>query len=182
MKVYVLSALALLVIAPAGALAQDTGVTVQAAFGTLLNADGTDATVGVGFWPNDRIGILVGAERIHLPTVVTEFERGSSATRGGTSTFVSGEFRFVPLRVSRVSPYVLAGVGFGSSRPNVNEQFPDPVDSFRSGALFAGGGIHVPVNPHLSLFGDVRAMLQLEDSEAGAYLFVPVRAGVAWQF
>jgi hypothetical protein len=183
MKVPVLSALvALFVIAPAGAHAQDTRVSVQGAFGTQLNGGGTDASAGVGFWPNDRIGLIVGAERVHLPTEVTQFERGFSATRGGTSTFVSGEFRFVPLRVSRVSPYVLAGIGFGRSRPNVNEQFPDPVDDFRSAALSAGGGIHVPVSAHVSLFGDVRAMLQLEDSEAGVYLFVPVRAGVAWRF
>lgn len=182
LKIYVFLTLALSAMAPAVAQAQETGVTVQGAFGTLLNASGTDVSIGVGFWPDDRVGIIVAAERVHLPTEVTQFERGFSATRGGTSTFVSGEFRFVPLRVSRVSPYGLAGAGFGSSRPNVNEQFPDPVDSFRSGALFAGGGIHVPVNRRLSLFGDVRAMLQLEDSEAGVYLFVPVRAGVAWRF
>jgi hypothetical protein len=183
LKVPVLSALvALSVIAPAVAHAQDTGVTVQGAFGTLLNGGGTDASLGVGFWPRDRIGLIIGVDRIHLPTTVERYEHGFGATRGGTSTFVSGELRVVPLRIHRVSPYVLAGAGFGSSRANVNERFPGPVDSYRSAELFAGGGIHVPVSPHLSLFADVRATLQLEDSESGVYLFVPVRGGVTWRF
>lgn len=182
MKIHVVSALVVLSLTPAVAWAQESAVTVHAAFGTQLNGGGTDASAGVGFWPSERVGIVIGAERVHLPTEVTQFEHGFGATRGGTSTFVSGEFRFLPLRVSRVSPYVLAGAGLGSARANVNEHFSDPAESFRSAALFTGGGVHVPVSARLSLFGDVRAMLHLEDSEAGVYLFVPIRAGIAWRF
>lgn len=170
------------VMVPAGVGAQDLGITVHGTAGAQLNSSGPNASVSVGFWPSDRFGLLTGLEWLHVPTSVTQYENGSSATRGGTSTFVSGEVRFVPSPARRVSPYVLAGVGFGRSRPNVNEHFPDPVDSFRSAALSTGGGVHIPISRHIAVSGDVRAVLQLEDSEAGVFLFVPARAGIMWRF
>lgn len=157
------------------------GVSVQGAFGTNVNVAGNTQSLSVGFSPGDRIGVLVSAERIHLPTEVTHHEHGFSATRGGTATFVSGEVQMVPVRLNRVLPYALAGAGAGVSRPNVNDLFPDPVTN-EAALLFFGGGIRVPATTHLSVFADVRFTLQLERQSAGVFLFVPVRGGLAWRF
>jgi hypothetical protein len=168
---------------PAVAVAQgdDGRVSVQGAAGTNVNVAGNNQSLSVGFWPGDRVALLVSAERIHLPTEVEQFEHGSSATRGGTTTFVSGEIQVVALRSARVSPYVLAGAGAGKSRLNVNDRFPDPVTN-NAALLFFGGGIRVPATRHLSVFADVRFTLQLERESAGVFLFVPVRGGLAWRF
>lgn len=41
-------------------------VSIQGALGTNANVGGDVQALSVGFWPGDRIGILVGAERIQL--------------------------------------------------------------------------------------------------------------------
>jgi hypothetical protein len=63
----------------------------------------------------------------------------------------------------------------------VNDTFPDPATN-SVGLVFGGGGIHVPVVDRLSLFTDVRFTLQVERTESGVFLFVPVRGGLAWRF
>jgi hypothetical protein len=35
---------------------------------------------------------------------------------------------------------------------------------------------------HLSTFADMRFILQVDNSETGVFLFVPVRGGLAWRF
>jgi hypothetical protein len=65
------------------------------------------------------------------------------------------------------------------SRPNVNEDFPDPVTSDAT-VFFAGGGVRVPLNGHLSLFGDVRFLILGEQDSAT--LLAPVQGGLAWRF
>jgi hypothetical protein len=168
---------------PAVAAAQgDAGrVSIQAAVGTHANVAGNNQALSVGFSPGDRVTLLISAERLHLPTEVEQFEYGSSATRGGTTTFVSGEIQVVPVKFARVAPYVLAGVGAGRSRLNVNDLFPDPVTN-NAALLFFGGGIRVPATSNLSVFADARFTLQLERESAGVFLFVPVRGGLAWRF
>lgn len=156
-------------------------VSVQGAFGTNADIAGNTQSLSVGFTPGDRVSLLVSAERIHLPTAVTQHENGSSATRGGTTTFVSGEVQVVPVRFGRVAPYALAGAGGGVSRPNVNDIFPDPITN-NAALLFFGGGIRVSATARLSLFTDVRFVLQSERQGSGVFLFVPVRAGLAWRF
>jgi hypothetical protein len=78
-----------------------------------------------------------------------------------------------------VSPYALAGVGRGISRPNVNDLFPDRVTNDVT-LLFAGGGVRVPVTEQLSAFADMRFVIQGERGETG--VFLPVRGGLTWRF
>jgi hypothetical protein len=161
-------------LAPALSAAQGA-VSVHGSAGTLVNESGNNQSVSVGFSPHERWDLLINAERIHLPTEVT----GSSATRGGTSTFVSGEVRFLPLTRSRFSPYVLASVGGGKSRPNVNDLFPGEVTN-DVWLMFFGGGANIPVTTRFSLFADVRAGIQGERDTI--FLLVPVRGGITWRF
>lgn len=179
------AALALCVFLPGFASAQGTGgpISVHASAGTNVNVGGNTQSVAVGVATGPRVSFLLGAERLHMPTEVTEFEDGSSVTRGGTATFVSGEIRVLPLTRDRVSPYLLAGLGVGVSRPNVNEMFPDEITN-RAVFSFFGGGVHAPVTSRLSVFGDLRLVLMSERADAGGgvFLFVPVRAGVTWRF
>jgi hypothetical protein len=169
--------------APAIAAGQEAAghVSVQGAFGTNVNVGGNTQVLSVGFWPGERVGVLVSAERIHMPTEVAQHEQGSSATRGGTTMFVSGEVQVMPFAFTRVSPYALAGAGRGVSRANVNDIFPDPVTN-DAALLFFGGGVRMPATEHLSVFADTRFVLQLERQGAGVFLFVPVRGGLVWRF
>ena len=179
MKTRVFWAIAVLLLTPAAAAGQQGPISVGGAVGSNLNGGGNGQSLSIGFAAGKRIDFVVSAERNHLPTAVTRFERGSSATRGGTTTFVSGEVQFLPLTFSRISPYALAGVGRGISRPNVNEFFPTRVENDAT-LFFAGGGVRVPITDHLSAFADIRFVLQSEIGELGA--FQPVRGGVTWRF
>ena len=79
-------------------------------------------------------------------------------------------------------PYGLGGAGRGTTRANVNHVFPDPVTTEGAAVLFVGGGVRVPITEHLSTFADMRFILQVDNSETGVFLFVPVRGGLAWRF
>jgi hypothetical protein len=168
-------------VAPAVAAAQGTGtrVTLQGAVGTDINAGGDSQSVSIGFSPNERLDILITAERFHWPTEVTRSNvRDVSATRGGTTTFISGEVR-LSLFTFRISPYVLASAGRGISRPNVNDIFPDRVTNDAT-LLFFGGGVRIAVTERLRAFADIRFGIQGErDSIIG---LVPVRGGIGWRF
>jgi hypothetical protein len=173
-------AAALSFLAPAVATGQH--VSIQGAAGSNANVGGNTQSISVGFAAGRRVEFLVSGERIHVPTEVRVFPNGSSATRHGTSMFVSGEIRFLPLTFDRVSPYALAGLGAGVSRLNVNDRFPNPVTN-NTRLLFFGGGLRVPITDRVSVFGDLRLVLQVEDAgDGGLFGFVPVRGGVAWRF
>lgn len=163
--------------APALAAGQGTGarVSVQGAAGTHLNAGGHSLSVSLGFSPHERLDLLISGERIHVPAEMTRF----GATRGGTSTFISGEVRFAPVTFDRVSPYVLASMGRGQSRPTVNDLFPNRVTN-DAWLLFVGGGVRVPLTAHLGAFADMRSGIQGELDTI--FLLLPVRAGIAWRF
>jgi hypothetical protein len=170
-------------VAPAPTTAQEAGthLIVQGLYGTHLGEGGDSQSLSLGVSLN-RVDFLVSAERLHLPTEVRRYENGSSVTRRGTTKFISGEIRWAPLSFRRLSPYVLAGLGRGTSRPNVNEFFPTPVTN-DAVLAFTGGGLRVAVSGGLSVIADMRFVLQLEDSEdGGVYLFGPVRGGLAWRF
>ena len=179
-------AVALLLFAvPAVAAAQGGGsnVTVQGAVGGLLVDGGHSEVLSVGVLPMDRVGFLVSAERLHIPTEVTQYPDGYSIRRGSSSTFVSGELRFPFASSRRVSPYALAGGGRGKWRQNVNAQFPGPGASGDATLIFAGGGVRVPLTDHLSAFADLRFVLQFDkDTEDGFYPFYPLRAGLSLRF
>jgi hypothetical protein len=94
-------------------------------------------------------------------------------------TAVSGEVRVGLWPAERVTPYALAGLGAGMSRPTVNEVYPDRVTN-NVRFMFFGGGVHVPLRERLSLLGDVRLLVGAEAGETLA--MIPVRVGIAWHF
>ena len=61
----------------------------------------TPSRSGISF--GKRFAVVVNAERSHVPTDVTFFQDGYSATRGATTRFVSGEFRYVPVTYKNAS-------------------------------------------------------------------------------
>jgi hypothetical protein len=177
LPVRLLSIAVLSFVVPAVAAGQgvDSRIGVQGAFGTNVNAGGNNQSISVGFAPSQRLDLLISVERIHLPMETTQF----GATRGGTTTFVSGEVRFVPLTFSRTSPYAITGLGRGTARPNVNETFPNPAPH-DAWLLFLGGGVSVPMTRRFSAFADMRFGFQSELDTIS--LLMPVRAGVALRF
>lgn len=175
-RLFVVAAVAAMLL-PTTASGQSTGlaVTVQAAAGTHLNAGGDLQSIAVGLSPSRWVDLLISGERTHLPT-----ERGAfGATRGGTATFVSGEIRVFPVTFGRTSPYALASLGWGNSRPTVNDVFPDRVSN-RAWMLLFGGGARVGLTTRLSAFADVRVGIQGELDVIG--LRVPIRGGLAFRF
>ncbi|MGE0361654.1 MAG: hypothetical protein AB7H93_18955 [Vicinamibacterales bacterium] len=172
------AAVLLFVTASVPASAQGTGprLIVLGGVGTHLNAgvSGDTESIAAGL-SLGRFDLLIGGERIHIPTERSQF----GATRGGTSRFVTGEIRVSPVTFGRTAPYLLAGFGRGTSRPTVNEIFPNPVTN-DAWLLFAGAGARVALTNRLGAFADVRAGIQGElDS---AFLLVPLRVGLAWRF
>ena len=183
MKTRVLPAVAVLfLVAPAVAAGQASPVSVQGAVGSNLNVGGNTQSLSVGVSLGNRFDLVASAERIHLPTQVRRHEHGFSATRGGTTKFISGELRFSPVTLGRVSPYALVGAGLGTVRPNVNETFPDHVGHDDAAVMVGGGGARFALTRHLSAFADARFVFQVDTSESGVFLFLPVRGGLAWRF
>jgi hypothetical protein len=184
MNVRPLLAIAVLsVVSPAVAAGQDAaiGVFVQGAIGSHYGDGGDTRSIGLGISFGKRFAVVVNAERSHVPTDVTFFADGYAATRGGTTRFVSGEFRYVPVTYKRLSPYVIAGVGRGVSRPNVNQFFPVRV-THDVMLVFPGFGARVRLTEHLDAFADLRIMFQSRAGEPDAGVFGPIRGGLAWRF
>lgn len=170
------------VLVPAGASAQSlaSSVSIQGALGPTMIDSGHNVSAAVGFSVMPRVTLLVDVQRTQLSSRFTRHERGGSAFRGGTLTAVSGEARVSLWPAGRVTPYALAGLGAGISRPNVNATFGDSgTNSARF--MFFGGGVQVPVRERLSVFGDVRLIGGVEGNN-GLLAMMPVRIGVAWRF
>jgi hypothetical protein len=178
----------LLALMPRGAAGQTAGAagqgpdrfSFQAGAGPLLRSSGYNVSAAFGFSPLSRLDLVLSVERTHVPFQRADFRGGYSLTRGGTLTAVGGEVRVSFLPPHRVSPYGLAGIGGGVSRPNVNAEFPTPVEN-NLVVFYFGGGVRVPLRGGLSIFGDARAMMALEGND-GIMGIWPVRAGVAWRF
>lgn len=164
----------------AAAPARGQSLVVQGSAGPTLIDRGYSVAGGVGWRPWSRLTLSLHGERIHLASTEQRDDRGvATRFRGGTLTLLAAEGRLSLLPSTRVTPYVLAGVAFGPSRPNVTAAFPDRVSN-RVRAVFAGGGVSVPVRSRLSVFGDVRWMLGDENNELMAV--VPLRVGLSWRF
>ena len=174
---------ALSLVSPSVAAGQDTGigVFVQGAAGSHFSDGGDTRSAGLGLAFGRRFAVVVNAERSHVPTDVTFYDDGYAATRGGTTTFVSGEFRYLPITYRRLSPYVLIGAGRGRSRPNVNQFFPNRVEHDVM-LVFPGFGARVRLTGHLDAFGDFRIMFVSRPGEPDAGVLGPIRAGLAWRF
>ena len=169
---------------PAVAAGQGTGigVSVQGTIGTHYADGGDTQSIGLDISFNEHFGIVVNAERSHVPTDVTFYgDGGYAATRGATTRFVSAEFRYVPVTYKRISPYVLGLIGRGVSRPNVNELFPGRVEHAVT-LVGPGFGARVHLTDHLSTFADLRLMIQSYEGVPDAGGFGPLRAGLAWRF
>jgi hypothetical protein len=187
MRIRVVTAGLLLLLSPALVMGQTSNsgspgrFSVQFGAGSLVNSGGGHTlSTALAFSPASRVDLVVAVERSQLPFQRETFGGGFSVTRGGTLTFVSGEVRAALFPPDRVSPYGLAGLGGGISRPTVNEAFPVAVEHDLR-VVYVGGGVRVPLRGGLSVFGDARAMLALEGDE-GILGVWPVRAGAAWRF
>jgi hypothetical protein len=171
----------LVILVPSVVAAQSlpSSVSIQAAAGPTVTDTGHHVSAAVGYTPISRVTIFLDVQRTHLASRVTRHERGFSGFRGGTMTAVSGEVRVGLWPVQRVTPYALAGLGAGVSRPTVNAMFPDRVTN-DARFMFFGGGVHVPLRERLSVFGDARMLVGVEAGELLA--MAPVRVGLAWRF
>ena len=162
------------------ALAHGQAVVVHGSGGPTLVNQGYSLAAGAGWAPWSRVTLSVNLEQTHLASRVRDDGRGGSATfRGGTATLGAAEVRVSLFEPDRVTPYVLAGYAAGVSTPNVSRLFPTRVTNDVR-AVFAGGGIQVPLRPQICLFADARMMLGEEANELLA--LAPVRVGLSWRF
>lgn len=161
---------------PAGDSERRHHGSLQVAGGPILTSVGGYVLSAAFGYSLPRLELLVNVERNHVPFQSS----GSSSTRGGTLTFVSGELRFAWRPPNRVSPFAIAGAGLGVSRPNVNDVFTDPVTNDLR-VMYLGGGVRIPLRRGFSLSGDARCMLALEGDD-GLLAVWPVRASLAWRF
>lgn len=168
---------------PAGVSAQSlaSSVSVHGAAGPTMVDAGHHISAGVGYTVTPRVTLLVDFQRTHLASRLTRHERGGSAFRGGTLTAATGEVRVALWPSDRVTPYGLAGAGAGISRPNANATFGPSQVTNAARFVFVGGGVEVPVQDRLSVFGDVRLLTGVE-GEHGLLAMMPVRFGLAWRF
>ena len=174
-----MSAVVVLMVSPR--ITQAQSFEVHAAAGPTVTDPGYSFAAGAGFSPTRHLTIAVNVERIHLSSRTTSDGRGGfSGFRGGTLLFGTGELQVAPLGRDRLGPYGVVGFATGVSRPNVNATFPDPVTNSAT-ALFFGGGLQVPVNAHVTVFGDVRMMIGAEGPE-GILAIVPIRGGISFRF
>jgi hypothetical protein len=169
---------ALLVAVPRAASSQSFELYGSA--GPTITDPGNSVAAGVGFSPTSRLTFIASVERTRLSTQIERDRDVTSFFRGGTLLLGSGELRFTPRGLNRVGPFVLAGFAAGSSRPNVNATFPNPV-KHEAGAGFVGGGLLVPINEHAAFVADVRMMSGAEGTE-GIVAVAPLRAGLTWRF
>ena len=162
--------------------ARAQSLLVQGSGGPTLMDRGYSVAGGVGWRPWSRLTLSLNGGRTHLASTERSDERGvTSRFRGGTLTVAAAEARLSLFPSSRVTPYVLAGYAVGQSRPNVTAAFPERVSN-RVRAVFAGGGLHLPVgaDSRLRVFGDVRWMVGDEGNEL--LVVVPLRIGLSWRF
>lgn len=154
----------------AGAHLNDGGDAQELSFGYML-----------GYTPLRAWSLLVNVERNHLPTRVRAYPDGYSATRGGTLTSISGEFRYAGWHRKRVSPFGLAGTGFGVWRPNVHELFP-PRDAELAQLLYYGGGALFTLHPALAVSVEAKLAVVVAGRQDFMTAMLPIRAGVTWRF
>ena len=178
--------LMLMVCLPAIASAQSfaPSFSIQAAAGPTVVETGHTISAAVGFSPWSRVTFLLDVQRTQQNSRIRRTQTPGyssvSTFRGGTMTAVSGEVRVALFPPNRLTPYVLAGVGRGESRPTVNADFPSPVKN-DTGFIFFGGGVHMPLWNRLSAFGDFRMLAGVEGNDSMIVMY-PVRAGIAWRF
>jgi hypothetical protein len=176
-----------LALAPPEAAAQErTGtperrLSLEAAAGPQVSYVGSTLSAAFGFAPTRGFTLLVSLERSHIRDEIEQFDDGYAFERGGTETFVSAGLRYAFLADSRVSPYVVGGMGRGISQPSVNEFFPDPNER-NIHVIYYGGGVRIPLAPRIDLFADARFIMAVEARSDYFGVRFPVRGGIAWRF
>ena len=165
----------------ASAGAPDRRLSVEVAAGPQTYYVGSTVSAALGFAPTRRLTLLLNVEHSYGRDEIDRFPDGYAFERGGTETFVSGELRYAFLADRRVSPYVVAGMGRGRSRPSVNEFFPEPNEK-NIAAVYYGGGVRIPVAPRVDTFVDGRIIMTLEGRSDYFRVRFPVRGGLALRF
>ena len=179
-----LTALAMaLSVTPAAAQgpAAERRFSLEASVGPEIYYSGHAESLAFGFAPSRSLTLLVIAHQSHTEDEIDFYENGYDTERGGTERFVGAELRYAFFSRKRVSPYVLIGTGAGTSRPNVNEFFPDEKKR-NIGVFFYGGGARIPVRSWLDTFVEVRLIMAVEAKSDYFGVRMPLRAGVAWRF
>lgn len=175
--------LAMLIGTPA--YTQGTGATrrvsVDLGVGSHVPDGGDVESISAGFAVTRFVALGVTVERGHVPTTVTTFPNGSSATRNGTLTSIAGECRLTLPVGDRWVPYGIVGLGVGRSVLNVNEFFPDPITR-TADLVYAGGGVRYFLGPAAALFSDVTLMVVSGREADDLSARLPVRVGVSLQF
>ena len=167
--------------AAAQSVASEPRFSVEATAGPQVYYTGHALSVAFGFAPSRSLTLLVTAQRSHTEDEVDFFVDGYGAERGTTEQFIAGELRYAFFPRKRVAPYLLFGVGAGTSQPNVSELFPDKRER-NIGVVFYGGGVRIPVRPWLDALVDLRLIMAAEGRSDYFGVQMPVRAGVAWRF
>lgn len=156
-------------------------LSLEASAGPQIAYVGGIVSAAFGFAPTRSLTLLLGVERSRVRDEIHTLVDGYAFERGGTETWVSGELRFALLARRRVSPYLVAGVGRGRSRPSVNEFFPD-ANERNIQVIYYGAGARVPLGARLDGFVDGRFVMAFEASSDYFGVRFPVRGGLAWRF
>ena len=149
-------------------------LTLQVAGGPTLSDGGKVLSAAFGYSPASRLELLLNIECSNRSLQSEPANRGYSG--GGGLMFASGELRLALRPADRVSPFAVAGVGGGVSRPDVDVAH----GSSNPLVVYFGGGARVPLRRGVSLFGDARIVI-VEDEDRVPRVW-PVRVGVAWRF
>ena len=158
--------------------------SVEGAVGPQIDYKGSMQSVAVGFSPARSLTLLLNAERSHIRDEITLYPDGYSASRGGTTQFVSAEVRYAFFASKRVAPYAVIGTGRGTFRQNVSDRFPD-AETQDISAFYCGPGVRIRVQRRLDAFVDARLITQTittGGNRAEGGFFMPLRAGVALRF
>ena len=140
--------------------------------------------MAAGFSPARSFTLLLNAERSHIRDEITLYPDGYSASRGGTTRFVSVEARYAFFANKRVAPYAVIGTGRGTFQQNVSERFPDAEKQDIS-VFYFGPGVRIRVQRRIDAFVDARLIAQAittGGNRAEGGFFMPLRAGVALRF
>ena len=167
--------------ASAQSAASEPKFSVEATAGPQVYYAGYALSVAFGFAPSRSLTLLVTAQRSHTEDEIDFFVDGYGAERGTTEQFIAGELRYAFFPRKRINPYLLFGIGAGTSQPNVSELFPDKRER-NIGVVFYGGGIRIPVRSWLDAVVDARLIMAAEGRSDYFGVQMPVRAGVAWRF
>ena len=162
--------------APAAASEERERLTVQFGAGPTLVDQGSLWSIAFGYLPASRLELLLNVERDRMTYKFERIRGADTVVLGGAMSFVSAETRIALRPADQVSPFAVAGVGGGVSRP----RFPER-GSKDSLVVYAGGGVRVPIRPGLSLWSDARMIFEVKN-EDGVPRTWPIRVGVAWRF